>query len=59
MNTPLPGSNPAISLRDLVACHVVAAMIVAPKQPGVSRLDMDDMARAAYEYADALIRVRG
>lgn len=58
MNTPAP-ANPAISLRDQFACHVIGAMIIAPKQPGVVRLEMDGLAQAAYEYADAMLKARG
>ena len=49
----------AIALRDWFAGHVVAAMLVAPKQPGVPRNEMEGMAKAAYEYADAMIKARG
>jgi len=45
-------------LRDLFAGQVLAAMIVAPRQPGVSRLEMDDMAKMSYQYADAMLKVR-
>jgi hypothetical protein len=53
-----PTSPPAIALRDLFAGQVLAAMIVAPKQPGVTRLEMDDMAKMSYQYADAMLKVR-
>lgn len=45
-------------LRDRFAAHIIGAMIVAPKQPGVVRPEMDAMARAAYDYADAMMRAR-
>jgi hypothetical protein len=48
----------SIELRDWFAGHVMAAMLVAPKQPGVTRLEMDDMARMSYQYADAMLKVR-
>jgi hypothetical protein len=51
--------HPITTLRDTFAGQILAAMIIAPKQPGVSRLEMDAMAQSAYDYADALIRVRG
>jgi hypothetical protein len=51
-------SSQAIELRDLFAGQVLAAMIVAPKQPGVTRLEMDDMAKMSYQYADAMLKVR-
>ena len=44
--------------RDDFAGQIFCAMLIAPKQPGVSRLDMEDMALAAYGYADALLRQR-
>ena len=47
-----------VDLRDWFAGQVVAAMIIAPKQPGVPRQEMDGMARAAYEYADAMMKAR-
>ena len=58
-NSP-PGSSAreSIDLRDMFAGQVLAAMIVAPKQPGVSRLEMDDMAKMSYQYADAMLRAR-
>jgi hypothetical protein len=46
------------SLRDLFACQILPAMLIAPKEPGVPRNKMDQMAKAAYEYADALMRAR-
>jgi len=59
MSTPNPVSNPAITLRDLFACHIIGAMIVAPKQPGVVRLELEGMCQSAYEYADAMLKARG
>jgi hypothetical protein len=53
-----PVSPPAIDLRDMFAGQVLAAMIVAPKQPGVTRLEMDDMAKMSYQYADAMLKAR-
>ena len=65
MNIPAAGSPGAaltaketIELRDWFAGHVMAAMIIAPKQPGVSRLEMEDMARMSYQYAEAMLKVR-
>ena len=54
-----PDQHSITTLRDQFAGQVLAAMIIAPKQPGVSRLEMDDMAKSAYLYADAMLRVRG
>ncbi|KFN43900.1 hypothetical protein [Arenimonas oryziterrae] len=48
----------AIELRDWIAAQVIAALIIAPKQPGISRQDMDGMSRSAYDYAAAMIRAR-
>jgi hypothetical protein len=44
--------------RDDFAGQIFCAMLIAPKQPGVSRLEMEDMALSAYGYADALLRQR-
>jgi hypothetical protein len=49
----------ASGLRDLFAAHVVAALIVAPKQPGVPKLEGDKLAVQSYEIADAMMRARG
>lgn len=54
----MPADPGNASLRDTFAAHIVAAMIVAPKQPGVVRPEMDAMAKAAYEWADAMLRAR-
>lgn len=56
-NSPLAAGEPT-QLRDLFAGQVLAAMIVAPKQPGVSRLEMEDMAKMSYQYADAMLKAR-
>lgn len=56
-NSPL-AARESTQLRDLFAGQVLAAMIVAPKQPGVSRLEMEDMAKMSYQYADAMLKVR-
>jgi len=52
-----PGAN-GMTLRDHFAGQILAAMLIAPKQPGVARMEMDGMAKSAYEFADALIRAR-
>ena len=49
---------PSPTQRDEFAGQIFCAMLIAPKQPGVSRLEMEDMALAAYGYADALLRAR-
>ena len=56
-NSP-SAAGPTTELRDLFAGQVMAAMIVAPKQPGVTRLEMEDMAKMSYQYADALLKAR-
>jgi hypothetical protein len=52
------GARPSIELRDHFAGQVLAALIVAPKQPGVTRLEMEDMAKMSYLYADAMLKAR-
>lgn len=47
-----------ITLRDWFAGQIVAALIIAPKQPGVSRPEPAGMARMAYEQADAMLKTR-
>jgi hypothetical protein len=54
----MPADPGNTSLRDTFAAHIIGAMIVAPKQPGVVRPEMDAMAKAAYEWADAMLRAR-
>lgn len=50
--------NAAATLRDQFAGQMAAALIIAPKQPGVSRPELAELARMAYEYADMLIKAR-
>ncbi len=50
--------EPGIGLRDFLAAHLAAAIVVAPKQVGVPRPDMEAMAAQAYDFADAMLRVR-
>jgi hypothetical protein len=52
LDPPLP------TQRDDFAGRIFCSMLIAPKQPGVSRLEMDDMALSAYAFADALLRAR-
>lgn len=47
-----------MTLRDWFAGQALAGMIPAPKQPGVPTLNMEGMAKAAYDYADALLKRR-
>jgi hypothetical protein len=52
---------PGMSLRDYFAAHAMAAIISkAPycKSENGQRNDEDAMARGAYSYADAMLRVR-
>lgn len=60
MTPPLPPLDPvaAATLRDQFAAHIIGAMIVMPKQPGVVRMEMDAMAQSAYAWADAMLRAR-
>lgn len=58
MSTPPSLPKESIELRDWFAGHALAAMIIAPRQPGVSRLEMDDMAKMSYQYADIMLKVR-
>ena len=53
-----PAATEGIPLRDWFAGQMMAAILVAPKQPGVPRQDADDMALSAYEYADAMLKAR-
>lgn len=54
----LTAATDSIALRDSFAGQVLAALIIAPRQPGVSRLEMDDMAKLSYQYADAMLKAR-
>ena len=51
-------SKGSTELRDFFAGHALAALIIAPRQPGVSRLEIPDMAKMAYEYADNMLKAR-
>jgi len=57
--TNSPPTAGAGTLRDMFAGQMAAAFIIAPKQAGVARPDMIELARMAYEAADALMKVRG
>jgi len=68
VNTPTPtptptptdeqGTLPAMALRDWFAGQALVGLIPAPKQAGVPALNVEGMARAAYEYADAMLKRR-
>jgi hypothetical protein len=45
-------------LRDWFAGQALSGMIPSPRVPGVLPMTLDETARAAYAYADALLRVR-
>jgi hypothetical protein len=60
---PATDANPTdleagIGLRDYFAAHLAAAIIIAPKQVGVPRPTMEAIAAQAFEFADAMVRVR-
>ena len=48
----------AMTLRDWFAGQVLTGLIPAPKQPGVPSLNIEGMAKAAYDYADAMMKRR-
>jgi hypothetical protein len=55
--TPSTGGDDA-PLRDWFAGQALVGMIPTPRAPGVLPLDIDGMARLAYQYADAMLRAR-
>lgn len=56
---PATAPDGTASPRDLFAAHIAAALIQAPKQAGVPRLERDALARQAFEFADAMMQARG
>jgi hypothetical protein len=60
MNTPSNSAEhaPSITLRDLFAVHIAAAILIAPNQPGVLRPEIEDMGKIVYRYSDAMIKAR-
>ena len=53
-------SPPAgIELRDMLAGHIITGLITAPARPGVPLLTREEMAGAAYDLADAMLKARG
>jgi hypothetical protein len=60
MATPAAAASApeAVGVRDLFAAHLMAALLVMPKQAGVLRLDKESMARQAFELADAMMKIR-
>lgn len=47
-----------MTLRDWFAGQALSGMIPAPKQAGVPMLNIEGMAKTAYEYADAMLKRR-
>jgi hypothetical protein len=63
-NTSLPVADAApahagVPLRDWFAGQALVGLIPSPARPGVLPLSATDMARLAYQYADAMMRQRG
>ena len=54
----MPSTTDGITLRDYFAGQIAAALLIAPKQPGVIKPDMAVLSRMAYEQADALLKER-
>ena len=57
---PFPSLTPVgpMALRDVFAAQIIGALLVAPKQAGVPRLEKDAIAIQAFELADAMMRIR-
>lgn len=47
------------ALRDWFAGQALVGLLTAPSRPGVPALAQPDMARAAYQFADAMMLARG
>lgn len=59
---PAAETSPAhagVPLRDWFAGQALVGLIPSPARPGVLPLSAPDMARLAYQYADAMMRQRG
>lgn len=59
---PAAEATPAqagVPLRDWFAGQALVGLIPSPARPGVLPLSAPDMARLAYQYADAMMRQRG
>jgi hypothetical protein len=56
---PTPSSVPQVELRDWFAGQALVGMIPTPRAPGVLPMTIDNMAEAAYRYADAMLKARG
>lgn len=54
-----PSSVPTVGLRDWFAGQALVGMIPTPRAPGVLPMTIDNMAEAAYRYADAMLKARG
>ena len=57
MSQHLPADG--MNLRDYFAGQIAAALLIAPKQPGVLKPDNALLAKMAYDLADHLILERG
>jgi len=55
---PSSSSNDLVALRDWFAGQALSGLIPMPRIPGVLPLSNDGMAKQAYAYADAMLRVR-
>lgn len=61
-SVPAAETTPAhagVPLRDWFAGQALVGLIPSPARPGVLPLSAIDMARLAYQYADAMMRQRG
>lgn len=51
-------SDESVQLRDVLAGHIVTGLLTAPARPGVPLLSREEMAVAAYQLADSMIKAR-
>lgn len=52
------GAATDVPLRDWFAGQALVGLIPSPARPGVLPLSPSDMARVAYQYADAMMQAR-
>ncbi len=52
------GASADVPLRDWFAGQALVGLIPSPARPGVLPLSPTDMARVAYQYADAMMQAR-
>lgn len=50
--------SPSPDLRDLLAGHIIGGLLTAPARSGVPQKTPEQMASAAYQLADAMLRAR-